>query len=122
MPKKVSKRQCDKMMKELIARMDQYKNVERPAQQNFLEDVQEDSAQRIALEFLEAKGFISCTKNQVSGNLLRIHVEKPGITYFEDIAETSRAKRIEWIRYIITTAIAVAALITAIVSIILQYL
>lgn len=122
MPNKVSKRQFNKMMKELIARMDQYKNVERPISQNFLEAVQEDSAQKIALEFLEAKGFISCIKNQVSDNLLRIHVEKTGVTYFEDTAEVLRTKRIEWIRYIITTAIAVSALITAIVSIILQYL
>lgn len=118
---KVSKRQCDQMMREIIPRMDQYKNVERPTCQDFLEAIQEDLEKNRTLDFLESKGYISCIRNQVSGNLLRIHIEKPGIAYFEDIAEASRTKRIEWIRYIVTTGIAVAALITAIVSIILQY-
>lgn len=41
------------------------------------------------------------------------------LMYFRGI---KRQRRIEWIRYIVTTAIAVVALVVAIISLVLQYL
>lgn len=49
-------------------------------------------------------------------------ISLPGKAYVEATKKLRRKETVEWIRYIITTAIAVAALITAIVSIILQYI
>lgn len=109
----ISKSQRDQMMGEILDRMDKHKNVERPTHQDFLQAIQCDATQSRTLDFLEAKGFISCIKNATSNNLLRIHVEKSGTTYFEDNAEISRNKRIENIKYFITTAIAIVALFKA---------
>jgi len=69
---------------------------------------------------LESMGYIEVTRYLNAPSTIRLTPD--GKCYFERKADISREKRMEWIRYIITTAIAVAALITAVVSIILQYL
>lgn len=71
------------------------------------------------IRVLEAMGYVSI-KRYVNGPGT-IHLTDAGKCYFERKADLSKEKRIEWARYIITTAIATAALITAIVSICLQY-
>lgn len=68
---------------------------------------------------LEAMGYVELT--QYYDDPSAITLTNSGKCYFETKADMLHEKRIENIRYIITTAIAVAALITAIVSIALQY-
>lgn len=119
--KKVSKRECDALMRNILALDRTGRTVDLTADRDFFRDVQENERIYKTLKYLEAKGHISCSHNPVSHKLLQIRVTDSGVTYFEDNAEITRKERIEWIRYIITTAIAVVALITAITSIILQY-
>lgn len=71
------------------------------------------------IEVLQAMGYISY-KRDLQGEIYNLGLTDAGKCYFERKADITHEKRIENIRYIITTAIAVAALITAIVSIILQ--
>ncbi len=68
---------------------------------------------------LKAMGYVA-TKSYYEGPDT-ILLTDSGRCYFERKDDLMREKRIEWFRYIITTVIAVAALITAIVSICLQY-
>lgn len=69
---------------------------------------------------------VLCSKNLITyefeQDMRVIRLTPDGKKYFEDRADVAHEKRVENIRYWITTGIAVAALITAIVSIILQYL
>ena len=49
-----------------------------------------------------------------------LQLSDPGRLFLARKRETRRSKRIEWVRYIITTGIAIAALIVAIVSLVKQ--
>lgn len=105
------KQQCHQLMAELLARRDGSPILDLSKNKKFFCDLQTDGNKWDALQYLDAKGYISIAQNAVSGKLLQIHINKSGITYPADTAERVREKRIEWIRYIITTAIAVAAFI-----------
>lgn len=69
---------------------------------------------------LESMGYIKL--NRYYNAPSSIELTDKGRCYFEVRQDQLHEKLVEWIRYIITTVIAVAALITAIVSIALQYL
>lgn len=73
------------------------------------------------IDVLKSMGYINFEK-EITGEIYDIALTDKGKHYFETKMDISHEKRVEWIRYIITTFIAIAALITAIVSIILQYL
>lgn len=107
-------------MKELHTRKDAYRNIERPDQQEFLQGIQESDQSMKTLEFLEEKGFISCSKNPVSHNILRIHITESGITYFEDIKAERRNASKETRRYWITTGIAILALVLSLAPLLWQ--
>lgn len=68
---------------------------------------------------LEGMGYLSVTR--FYGHPSRIKLTDNGKCYFERKADLSAEKRAEWIRYIITTMIAVVALVVSIISIALQF-
>ena len=73
------------------------------------------------IDVLKSMGYIDFKKD-ITGERYSIDLTDKGRHYFETNMDISHEKRIEWIRYIITTAIAIAAWITAIISIVLQYI
>lgn len=122
MTPRIRKDKRDSIMREILTRQDANKLIDISKAPDFFANLQGSEDAKNALTYLEAKGFISCSRNPVSHKLLQIRVTEIGATYFEDAEEILNAKRVESIRYWITTGIAVAALITSIASIILQYL
>ncbi len=71
------------------------------------------------VDVLRSMGYLKIKKDLNGTSFILLTDE--GKCYFERKADITHDKRVENIRYIITTLIAVAALITAIVSISLQY-
>lgn len=72
------------------------------------------------IDVLKSMGYIDFKKDPI-GKIYSIDLTEKGKHYFETNMDISHEKKVEWIRYIITTLIAVAALITSIVSIVLQH-
>ena len=60
------------------------------------------------------------SKRDVTGETYRIDLTDKGKHYFETKEDISREKRIEWIRYLVTTAISISALILSGISIAAQ--
>lgn len=108
--KPVKKKDCDKLMQELIHRQNELGNIGYSKNIDFLNRIQSDPVLWPALNFLHAKEYVSITLD-INKVLYNIQIEDAGITYFEDYLEIVRRRRIESIRYWITTAIAVAAFI-----------
>lgn len=111
MQRPVSQRLCAKLMADLLQQKAEYDLLDISSNQKFFQDLQANKNKWNAIIYLEAKGFISLDLNPVTRKLLRIHVNSPGLTYFEDRFEANQVKHSEWVRYIITTIIAIAALV-----------
>lgn len=62
------------------------------------------------VEVLRSMGYITY-KREPDGKIYQIDLTDSGKCYFEKRADISHEKKVEWIRYIITTAIAIAAII-----------
>lgn len=71
------------------------------------------------IEVLEAMGYVKTTY-RATGRPKTISLTDSGKCYFERKMDLTSEKRIEWIRYIITTAIAVLALVVAAISLAAQ--
>ncbi len=61
------------------------------------------------VEILQSMGYITCKKD-IHGNK-EISLTDVGKHYFETNMDLTHEKRVEWIRYIITTGIAVSAFV-----------
>lgn len=110
MPKSFAQK-CNDLMRELLDLQDKSHILDLSNNTEFFRRLQEDGDRWSVLQYLDAKGYISISQNPVSHKLLQIHISKLGVAYPEDVSARAHEKRVEWIRYIITTAIAVAALI-----------
>ncbi len=95
---KVSQRICQEIMREILVRQNAGHLLDRSSNEEFFQRLTKNEETSDALDFLEAKGFISCSNNPVSHRLLQIHVNEPGITYFEDFSERVHEKHVENIR------------------------
>lgn len=111
MTSRIGKDKRDNIMREILILQDANKLIDISKAPDFFANLQGSENAQDALTYLEAKGFISCSRNPVSHKLLQIRVTEIGITYFEDAEEILHEKRVESIRYWITTAIAIIALI-----------
>ena len=71
------------------------------------------------VEVLRSMGYVTYSKNP-DGRICEINLTDSGKCYFEKKKDISHEKRIEWIRYIITTVIAALALIIAAIALAAQ--
>ncbi len=122
MPKKVSRRECRKIMADLLARLGPSLYLDREENETFFQSLQPDHGIRPALLYLEAKGYLKLGISPVSQKLYRISITDKGRTYFEDAAQARREKQVSWTQYVITTVIAVLGLLVAIAAVLLQVL
>lgn len=121
MPNKVSKRDCDHLMRDILDCAGTARYFDRSEKnEDFFKRIEDSPEELRALEFLESKKYIYTDKNPVSHKILRIRIKDTGFTYFEDAAEKRREKQVSWTQYIITTVIATLGLILAAISIIWQ--
>lgn len=67
------------------------------------------------VEILRSMGYVTYSRNP-DGRIYEINLTDSGKCYFEKKKDISHEKRVEWIRYIITTLIAILALIIAAIS------
>lgn len=71
------------------------------------------------VEVLRSMGYVTYRKNP-DGRICEINLTDSGKCYFEKKKDISHEKRVEWIRYIITTVIAALALIIAAIALAAQ--
>lgn len=71
------------------------------------------------VDILQSMGYVNYKKD-VTGDVYKIELTDKGKHYFETKEDISREKRIEWIRYLVTTAISISALILSGISIATQ--
>lgn len=81
--KTVKKKDCDKLMQELIHRQNELGNIGYPKHIDFLNHIQGDPVLWSALNFLHAKEYVSITLD-INKVLNNVQIEDAGITYFED--------------------------------------
>lgn len=112
--------QCHTIMQTLLERQNAAHVLDLSDNADFFHSLQENANKWDVLQYLDAKGYITICQNPVSHKLLQIHINKAGITYPTDAAEKKREKRVEMIRYVITTVIAVLALVLAGISLAAQ--
>lgn len=73
------------------------------------------------IEELRNDGYITRSIETENGDIVGVYcISDKGRAALQEEDNNSREKRVEWIRYIITTVIAVAALVTSVVSIAMQ--
>ncbi len=122
MPKTVSNRECREMMRNILDRLGDRLYIDKDDDEQYLESLQPEGKILPVLLYLEAKGCLKLGIGSGSHKLFRISITNMGRTYFEDIYVETHRKRVEWARYIITTLIAVAALIKSFMPEILELL
>lgn len=75
------------------------------------------------IEELRKDGYVNRNLEVENGDFVGMYcISDKGLAVLQEHDRSTHEKRVESIRYIITTSIAVVALITAIMSIVLQYL
>lgn len=120
MTKRVKNQALIKLMRQLHERKNEYNQLDLVNNREFFQGLQDEPETWKTLTFLEAKGYIKLAQNPVTHKLLQIQVTARGTTYFEDIAEQRREKRVSWIQYVVTTVIAILALLVAVASLVWQ--
>lgn len=72
------------------------------------------------LNFASYRRVDASGKISFSGTMVAVHIEPPGENYWLGQHAKRKDRAIEWVRYVVTTTIAIAALIIATISLLAQ--